>query len=331
LLRRGLTLVEVLLTVSVVSILVAIGVPTMRALRESAKRHACAQQLRRIALEVREYFEQRRLYPPSLRDLYTQGFLQQPSILRCPNDPRRGVAFDDPLYGYDLFYASRDPSESKEALAGGCAFHSGDKGLVVFLDGTVEEVKFDRAKLTAATGQVEVRPREEAHWLPAQVGMELRPGDALQTGPGGMAEIAFFGETSKITALEDTLLVVKILLHDPDTLGLVRLLGVLNGSIWCDVEDGLYASKGGSFEVITPSVVAGVRGTRFYLSVANEILLNRDLDNDGQINSVSTYIYVAKGEVEAKSQGRKFTLKAGKGHSFKVQVKKGKGKGKEGS
>ena len=319
--RRGLTLMEVLIAISIVAILIAIGVPTVRALRESAKRHACAQRLRKISLKIREYYEQKRRYPLSLRDLYSQGFLQEVSILHCPSDPRTEMEFDDPLYGYDLFYAPRDPSESKGALACGCAFHSGDRGLVVFLDGTVEEVRFDKAKLTGASGQVEVRPREKVEWLPAEVGMELRPGDTIRTGSGGKAEIAFFGETSRIEILEETVFTIKLLLRDPDTLGLRRLLGVLNGSIWCDVDDAVYAGENNSFEVVTPSVVAGVRGTRFYVSVTNEIYLDQDLDKDGRKETVTTYIYVSRGRVLAKSKGRRVKLRAGRGLIFKLRAK----------
>jgi len=320
--RRGLTLVEVLIVMSIVAILIAIGVPTVRALRESARRHACGQQLRRIALKLREYYEQKRRYPLSLRDLYSQGFVQEASLLRCPSDPRREANFDDPFYGYDLFYASRDPSESKDALAGGCAFHGGDRGLVVFLDGTVEEARFDKAKLTSATGQVEVRPREKVEWVPAEVGMELRPGDAIRTGPGGRAEIAFFGETSKIEVLEDTILVIKLLLRDPDTLGLRRLLGLLNGSIWCDVDDNVYTEENNSFEVVTPSVVAGVRGTRFYISVTNEILLGKDIDGDGRKESIITYIHVSHGRVLAKFKGQRIRLRARESLRFELRMTK---------
>ncbi len=337
--RRAFTIIQLLVALSIFAVLVALATPAIKATRERAREHACMAHLHELAMKVREYRDEYNRYPLTLGELCEKGFAD-PSLLRCLEDPRfrdenkrkvleaeKDTEMGKLFYGYDLFYAKRDPAESAEALLGGCAFHPGDRGLVVYVDGTVERAKFDRARLQSVSGPVEVRLREEVEWKPATAGMELRPGDAIRTGSGGQATILFFGEGSRLDLSENSLLIIKILLREPDTLGVKRLLALLSGSAWCEVDDSVYTGENDSFEVVTPSVVAGVRGTRFYVSVLNEALTGVDVDQDGALNTCLTYLQVEIGKVVARAKGKRFLLRKGARKLFKALIKRRKKKG----
>jgi prepilin-type N-terminal cleavage/methylation domain-containing protein/prepilin-type processing-associated H-X9-DG protein len=89
--RRAFTLVEVLLTVSIIALLTAIMTPAMHQARAAARRTTCATQLRALVLAGNCYAQEHRGWlPPGPREIYFGG----------PADPDRG----SPL---ELFCAAR--------------------------------------------------------------------------------------------------------------------------------------------------------------------------------------------------------------------------------
>ncbi len=99
---------------------------------------------------------------------------------------------------------------------------------------------------------------------PALDKTQLQVGDIVQTADESEATIVFF-DTSRTHVWDNTTLAVQRLQHDQ---GRSVQLRQTSGEIWTRL---LRLSDVSDFEVITPSTVATVRGTGFWVAVRNGI------------------------------------------------------------
>lgn len=115
-------------------------------------------------------------------------------------------------------------------------------------------------KVVAASGPVEIRPLGERAWRVATAQGVLQPGDMIRTGPGGTAEVALVDGVFRMD--ENTVIVL------PPPQAVPAAAGAPQG-----VRAFLYGGRAlfkvfkerleQGFEVLTPSVIVGVKGTTF--------------------------------------------------------------------
>ncbi|KEO82662.1 competence type IV pilus major pilin ComGC [Tumebacillus flagellatus] len=86
--QRGFTLIELAVTIFVISILIAIALPNLRGTGDKASKVACEGNQRLIRAQLENYFLTEHGYPTGLTDtdrlqqLVTQGYLQ--TLPTCP-------------------------------------------------------------------------------------------------------------------------------------------------------------------------------------------------------------------------------------------------------
>jgi hypothetical protein len=133
------------------------------------------------------------------------------------------------------------------------------------------------ATVTALDGQAEVVPPNSTTATPAHVGTRVTPGSTIRTQANGRVELQF--DDRSILRLDHSSQIQ--ILSAPTERGVMVALG----KIWAKVQSIVGVSK---FQVKTPTVVAGVRGT---------IIRAEVIDGEAEVA-------VDEGEVEITTPGR---------------------------
>lgn len=155
-------------------------------------------------------------------------------------------------------------------------------------------------RVVKVAGVARWAPEEEGPWRPLSVGMVLRSGDWVRTGPpGSLVELVYEAQASRLLVESETLLQIggayrslaRGVSGEGGPLGeqglpAFRAAFVRLGSVWAQVASGVARLM--RFEIETPTAVAGVRGTLFRLRVTP---------------SGATWLYVREGIVELRSDG----------------------------
>lgn len=85
--RPGFTLVEILVVIGIIAILIAMLVPAVQRVRESANRVQCVNNLKQIALAAHDYHSQYGVFPPGFNGNTNAGVL----MYLLPNMEQQGL------------------------------------------------------------------------------------------------------------------------------------------------------------------------------------------------------------------------------------------------
>jgi hypothetical protein len=120
------------------------------------------------------------------------------------------------------------------------------------------------ATLVDFEGEVLVQKGGENLWLPVEKDMPLEQGDHMKTGAKGFAEI-LVDDGSQIRLEENSEITLSELSADSQTKSVTASVYLWFGRMLSNVSR--LAHSRSKFEVLTPTVVAGVRGTDFAVEV----------------------------------------------------------------
>jgi general secretion pathway protein G len=80
--RRGFTLIEVLIVITLLVVLASIGMPTYQNSVRRAREATLKEDLFRMRDAIDQYYADKQKYPQALQDLVTDGYLRE-----IPKDP----------------------------------------------------------------------------------------------------------------------------------------------------------------------------------------------------------------------------------------------------
>lgn len=252
--RSGFTLMQLLVVISIISLLGAGMFTVFNRGQATAQRVQCDAHLKTIALALDAHRQEYGQYPQMLQELVDKKYLTL-ADLHCPTDP-------DPDGTYESFYAPRAPHDSGELPTLVCPLHEaqGRGGEQAYLGRYVKQFSTRPARLMAANGVTVQSPGGQPS--SGTAGMELHGADIVRTGTSGLATIQFAdGSTASLQGNTQITLLQSFVAGQVQA-PLYTILRQIAGTVTYQVHTG---SK---FDVVTPTATAGALGTKFDIKVS---------------------------------------------------------------
>lgn len=154
------------------------------------------------------------------------------------------------------------------------------------------------AEIKSVAGEVYVKKSGGEKSLKAFVGMSLTKGDTLITGKKASAVLKS-GDDLEFIVSENTIILISELRKSADGKSITKV-ELKTGGLWSRIKKALF--PGSQYEVKTPTVVLGARGTEFYTYT-----FNQRVTGDVFVGTVYVTYYEQTGKVRFE-----FILPAGK-------------------
>jgi len=225
--RRGFSLIEVLVVIAILAALVSMAYSALRSGRTMSKQAICLNNLKQIAVALNLYYNDHKAYPPENLPGHLARYTgENPRLFVCPND--QSGSGDS----YSQFYVAR-PDDNAQDYVCACPRHVADSKSITLLSSSSAQL-------------LEQRP---VHWN----GQVVAPGTSVGSG------VMSFGDGSTVTIPDGMVvrLVQSFRLHDGRYYSVIAVDINETGTLEVEV------TPGSRFEVVTPSAIAGVQGTRF--------------------------------------------------------------------
>ncbi len=255
--NKGFTLIELIVTMGIIGILAGIGVVTVSKIRATSQQTTCVSNLRNISQGLQMYYNDYMSfpedgYPDDGNDIYPlstdlAGYINNKSTFVCPED--KDTTSTGNFASYDPYYVARKTSYDSNELAIGCPRHRGAKSSTsVFSTGSTE---------ITSVGKVLDKNLQD---IPPD-------GTTAQRTINSVGDKMTFADDSTVTVKNASggsygcILVQSVRLADGTLYSIIKTQN--NGAI--DVQ----VTSGSKFEVVTPSAIVGVRGTRFTVTTSS--------------------------------------------------------------
>ncbi len=252
--RNGFTLMQLLLVISIISLLSAGLFTVFNRGRATAQRAQCDAHLKTIALALDAHRQEYGQYPKQLQELVNKKYLPALADVQCLADP-------DPNGTYEAFYVPRAPHDSGDLPTLVCPLHEvlGGGGEQAYLGRYVKQFATKPARLTAANGVTVQSPGGQPS--SGTAGMELHGADIVRTGASGLATIEFAdGSTASLQSGSEVTLLQSFVAGQVQA-PLYTIMRQITGTVSYQIHTG---SK---FDVVTPTATAGALGTKFEIKV----------------------------------------------------------------
>jgi prepilin-type N-terminal cleavage/methylation domain-containing protein len=254
--NKGFTIVELAVTMGIIAVLSGIGLVTFSKLTATNQQTKCINNLRTISQGLQLYHNDFRTfpddgYPYDADDLYPLStdlaiYVPVKSTFVCPED--EDITSISDFRSYDPYYVARPASYQNEELVIGCPRHrDASCSTSLFSMGSTQLTNIDTV---LANGQT----------IPPD-------GTKAQRTITAVNDVMTFADNSTVTLTNASggdygcFLIQSVRLADGTLYSIVRVQD--DGTIDVSV------NSGSKFEIVTPSAVVGVRGTKFDVVTTN--------------------------------------------------------------
>jgi len=246
---KGFTLVEMMVSVSIISVVAALSMAGLSRARVHLRASQCLSNQKQISAGLEMFYNDHHTFPgdtdgATLRESLVD-YIKADKVFKCPCDVDEASRDS-----YADYYVRRAEADGQMLFALGCPRHrDGSRTAALFQNGSASLLSLGRVELQGA--EVALSSSEDQRTITSgQMSFE----------DGSFAQVLNAGDGFGLIAIN------SCRLADGTLYTVLRVKG--DGKIDCTV------TPGSKFEVVTPSAIVAVRGTQFTATTADGGILS---------------------------------------------------------